>query len=145
MNNPLFPLQWLPAPIADTSLSLPPLAEQATIALQDSLPVANSYSSQSKCDAAFAHNTDPHISFLVLLFLLHFCQFPTSRSRGRCPAWDCLRSLLHLTSQYSLLQQHHFSSYQMLLHTASGILYPSTDPAGADIDPYLSFKAVTKD
>ncbi len=67
MNNPLFPLQWPPAPVADTSVRLPPLAEQATIALQDPLPVAYSYDSQSKRDAAFAHNTDPHISFLVLL------------------------------------------------------------------------------
>ncbi len=83
MNNPLFPLQWPPAPVADTSVRLPPLAEQATIALQDPLPVAYSYSSQSKRDSAFAHNTDPHISFLVLLSLLRFFQFPTSRSRGR--------------------------------------------------------------
>ncbi len=84
MNNPLFPLQWPPAHVADTSVRLPPLAEQTTIALQDPLPVAYSYGSQSKRDAAFAHNTDPHISFLVLLSLLRFFQFPTSRSRGRC-------------------------------------------------------------
>ncbi len=83
MNNPLFPLQWLPAPVAGTSVRLPPLAEQATIALQDPLPVAYSYGSQSKRNAAFAHNTDPHISFLVLLSLLRFYQFPTPRSRGR--------------------------------------------------------------
>ncbi len=115
MNNPLFPLQWLPAPVAGTSLRLPPLAEQATIALQDPLPVAYSYGSQSKRNAAFAHNTDPHISFLVLLSLLRFYQFPTPRSRGRRSAWYCLRSLLYLTSPYSLLQQHHCSSHQMLL------------------------------
>ncbi len=48
MNNSLFPLQWPPAPVADTSVRLPPLAEQATIALQDPLPVAYSYGSQSK-------------------------------------------------------------------------------------------------
>ncbi len=82
INKPLFPLQWPPAPVADTSVRLPPLAEQATIALQDPLPVAYSYGSQSKRDAAFAHNTDPHISFIVLLSLLRFYQFPTSRSRG---------------------------------------------------------------
>ncbi len=111
----LFPLQWPPAPIADTSLRLPPLVEQATIALQYSLPVAYSYSSQSKHDSVLAHNTDPYISILVLLFLLRFYQFPTSRSRGRCSVWDCLHSLLNLTSQYSLLQQHHCSSHQMLL------------------------------
>ncbi len=86
MKNPLVPLLWPPAPVADTSVRLPPLAEQATIALQDSLPVAYSYSSQSKHNAAFAQNTDPHISFLVLLFLLRFYQFPTSRPRGRCSA-----------------------------------------------------------
>ncbi len=33
------------APVADTSGRLPPLAEQATIALQDPLPVAYSYGS----------------------------------------------------------------------------------------------------
>ncbi len=86
MNNPFFPLQWLPAPVAGTSVRLPPLAEQATIALQDPLPVAYSYGSQSKRNAAFAHNTDPHISFLVLLSLLRFYQFPTPRSRGRSSA-----------------------------------------------------------
>ncbi len=52
MNNSLFPLQWPPAPVADTSVRLPPLAEQATIALQDLLPVAYSYGSQSKRDEA---------------------------------------------------------------------------------------------
>ncbi len=60
MNNSLFPLQWPPAPVADTSVRLPPLAEQATIALQDLLPVAYSYGSQSKRDKAcrhFYHNT----------------------------------------------------------------------------------------
>ncbi len=110
-----FPLQWPPAPVADTSVRLPPLAEQAMIALQDPVPVAYSYGSQSKRNAAFAHNTDPHISLLVLLSLLRFYQFPTSRSRGRRSAWYCLRSLLYLTSPYSLLQQHHCSSHQMLL------------------------------
>ncbi len=56
MNNPLsFLLQWPPAPVADTSVRLPPLAEQATIALQDPLPVAYSYGSQSKRDAAPHH------------------------------------------------------------------------------------------
>ncbi len=88
---------------------------EATIALQDPLPVAYSYSSQSKRNGAFAHNTDPHISFLVLLSLLRFYQFPTPRSRGRRSAWYCLRSLLYLTSPYSLLQQHHCSTHQMLL------------------------------
>ncbi len=63
MNNSLFPLQWPPAPVADTSVRLPPLAEQATIALQDLLPVAYSYGSQSKRDEAckacrhFYHDT----------------------------------------------------------------------------------------
>ncbi len=55
MNNSLFPLQWPPAPVADTSVRLPPLAEQATIALQDLLPVAYSYGSQSKRDKACRH------------------------------------------------------------------------------------------
>ncbi len=57
MNNPLFPLQWPPAPIADTSVRLPPLAEQATITLKDSLPVAYSYSRRSKRDAASTHRS----------------------------------------------------------------------------------------
>ncbi len=57
-------------------MRLPPLAEQAAIALQDPLPVAYSYGSQSKRNAAFAHNTDAHISFLVLLSLLRSINFP---------------------------------------------------------------------
>ncbi len=77
MNNPLsFLLQWPPAPVADTSVRLPPLAEQATIALQDPLPVAYSYGSQSKRDAAFAHNTDPHISFSYCFLSCASFNFP---------------------------------------------------------------------
>ncbi len=73
MNNPLFPLQWPPAPVAVTSVRLPPLAEQATIALQDPLPVAYSYGSQSKRDAAFAHNLFSCSAFsLALLSISHF-------------------------------------------------------------------------
>ncbi len=60
MNNSLFPLQWPPAPVADTSVRLPPLAEQATIALQDLLPVAYSYGSQSKRDEACKASATKH-------------------------------------------------------------------------------------
>ncbi len=114
MNNPLsFLLQWRPAPVADTSVRLPPLAEQATIALQDPLPVAYSYGSQSKRDAAFAHNTDPHISFLVLLCASF--NFPLQDPEAVVQRDTASTLYFILTSPYSLLQKHHCSSHQMLL------------------------------
>ncbi len=122
-NNPFFPFQWPPAPVADTSARLPPLADQATQVLQDSLPVAYSYSRQSKREAASACNKDPHISFFYSIFLLRFYQFPTTSDIEREPASadNCdpcsspsqLSTSFKVTILFSL--QYHCLSHQMLL------------------------------
>ncbi len=57
-----FSFQWPPAPVADTSVRLPLLTDQATQVLQNFLPVAYSNSRRSKRKAASARNTGPHIS-----------------------------------------------------------------------------------
>ncbi len=66
LTSPSFPLlllnffflfQWPPAPIAEVSMRLPLLAVQATQVLQDSLPVAYSYSRWSKHEAASANRS----------------------------------------------------------------------------------------
>ncbi len=77
----LLPFQRPPAPVADASTSLPLLAAQADQALQPFSPNLTNHvaCSRSKCEAASACNTGPHMLFTLLL-LTPFFSFSVASS-----------------------------------------------------------------
>ncbi len=125
MNNSLFPLQWPPAPVADTSVSEATCVSRAGYDSSPGLPSCGLQQVKQARRCLRSQHRPTHLSFTAFSLMLPSVSHPKPLRplfSVRLPPLEIVApaplphsSLLHLKSQYPLLQQHHCLSHQMPL------------------------------